>query len=523
VAQRYPPCDPERLQLLLQERLPVLEQSELMGHLDHCQHCQQALEGLAADKPWWDELRRIPLTETWPKLFAASTDPVPPCPPEPEWENPPPRYEVGLPLDFLDHADDPAHLGRLGPFAITAVLGRGGMGIVFQGIDTGLNRPVAIKVLAPYFASSGAARKRFAREAQAAAAVVHEHVVAIHGVDTWKGLPYLVMSFVNGRSLQERLDAEGPLGVREILRIAMQTASGLAAAHAQGLVHRDVKPANILLENGVERVKLTDFGLARAVDDASLTQSGVIAGTPQYMAPEQAAGEAVDHRADLFSLGSVLYAMCTGHPPFRADSAMAVLRRVCDERPRPVRSLNPDVPIWLAGVIDKLLAKKQADRFQSAKEVAELLGSYLAHLQQPDTHPLPQGPAGQSSAWRAGGVSPLMWRLRQWLIAAVLLLALGGITAAALRWVPPRNEFPPVEESNPGPVNANPKSAFYWPDDGFRSQMDEVHQQSQELEAELRQPVLPSEFNDAALPWLREAQQSLEKLERELGASTPVK
>jgi serine/threonine protein kinase len=487
-----------------------------MGHLDHCQHCQQALEGLAADKPWWDELRRIPITETWPKLFAISTDPVPSCSREPERENSPLGHEVGLPLDFLDAVEDPAHLGRLGPFVITEVLGRGGMGIVFKGIDVALNRPVAIKVLASYFASSGAARKRFAREAQAAAAVVHEHVVAIHGVDTWKGLPYLVMSFVNGRSLQERLDAEGPLGVREILRIGMQTASGLAAAHAQGLVHRDVKPANILLENGVERVKLTDFGLARAVDDASLTQSGVIAGTPQYMAPEQAAGEAVDHRADLFSLGSVLYAMCTGHPPFRADSAMAVLRRICDERPRPVRSLNPDVPIWLAAVIEKLLAKKPADRFQSAKEVADLLGSYLAHLQQPDTHPLPQEIAGQSSGGRTG-------RLPQWLIAGFLVLALGGIPWAALRWLPPSDEFPPVEESDPGPRSANPKSAFYWPDDGFRSQMEEVQQQSRELEIELRQPFLPSESNDAALPWLREAQQRLEKLERELGASTPVK
>jgi eukaryotic-like serine/threonine-protein kinase len=501
VAQRYPHCDPDRLRLLLQERLPVLEQNELMGHLDYCQRCQETLEGLAADKPWWEELRRIPVTEPWPG--------------EPEMENPPPGHEVGLPLDFLDAADDPAHLGRLGPFIITEILGRGGMGIVFKAMDVALNRPVAIKVLAPYFASSGAARKRFAREAQAAAAVVHEHVVAILGVDTWKGLPYLVMFFVNGRSLQDRLDAEGPLGAREILRIGMQTASGLAAAHAQGLVHRDVKPANILLENGVERVKLTDFGLARTADDASLTQSGVIAGTPQYMAPEQAAGEAVDHRADLFSLGSVLYAMCTGHPPFRADSAMAVLRRICDERPRPVRSHNPDVPIWLAAVIDKLLAKAPGERYQSAKEVADLLGTYLAHLQQPDTHPLPQWSAGRAQ------------RLRRWLSAAVLLLALGGITAAALRWIPFSDEFPPVqgmsEDSEAGSSNAKTKSAVPWPDEGFQGQMQEIHQRSRKLDAEMRQPVLPSQANDSALPWLRDAQERLDKLERELGASTPGK
>src|ERR1700722_17181718 len=157
----------------------------------------------------------------------------------------------------------------------------------------------------------------------------------------------------------------------------MQASAGLAAAHAQGIVHRDVKPANILLENGVERVVLTDFGLARAVDDASLTQSGVITGTPQYMSPEQSRGESADHRSDLFSLGSVLYAMCTGHPPFRANSALAVLRRVSDEDPRPVQELNHGVPDSLAEVIDALHAKEPADRYQTAGEVATELERIL--------------------------------------------------------------------------------------------------------------------------------------------------
>jgi hypothetical protein len=191
------------------------------------------------------------------------------------------------------------------------------------------------------------------------------------------------MQFVSGRSLQEKLDAEGALTLKEILRIGMQTAAGLAAAHAQGLVHRDVKPSNILLENGIQRVKLTDFGLARAVDDASLTQSGVIAGTPQYMAPEQANGDAVDYRADLFSLGSVMYAMCVGHSPFRASTTMGVLKRVCHDAPRPIREVNSDIPDWLCAIVMKLLAKSPSDRFQSAREVAELLERWLAHLQQP--------------------------------------------------------------------------------------------------------------------------------------------
>ena len=186
------------------------------------------------------------------------------------------------------------------------------MGVVLKAFDPSLSRVVAIKVLAPQMAASGAARRRFSREAKAAAAVVHDHVISIYAVDNdpASSLPYLVMPCIAGQSLQERIDRDGPLRNEEVLRIGRQTALGLAAAHAQGLVHRDIKPSNILLENGVERVKITDFGLARAMDDASQSQSGVVAGTPQYMSPEQARGETADHRADLFSLGSVLYAMC---------------------------------------------------------------------------------------------------------------------------------------------------------------------------------------------------------------------
>ena len=165
--------------------------------------------------------------------------------------------------------------------------------------------------------------------------------------------------------------------------------AGLAAAHAQGLVHRDVKPANILLADGVERVKLTDFGLARAADDASLTKTGVIAGTPQYMSPEQARGEAVDQRSDLFSLGSVLYAMCTGRAPFRAETSYGVLRRITDDEPRPIREINPDIPEWLCRIVAKLMSKQPDDRFQSAREVAGLLEACLAHVQQPTVVPLP--------------------------------------------------------------------------------------------------------------------------------------
>ena len=263
------------------------------------------------------------------------------------------------------------------------------MGIVLKALDSALHRTVAIKCLGPELAFLSTARKRFAREAKAAASVAHEHVVAIHAVDTWKGVPYLVMQYVPGISLQQRIDRDGPLAVIDVLRIGLQIASGLAAAHAQGLVHRDIKPANILLENGVERVKITDFGLARAAADASLSQSGVVSGTPQYMAPEQTRCEVVDPRADLFSLGSVMYAMCTGHSPFRAETTMAVLRRVCEESPRPIRQENPDVPAWLAEIIAKLLAKKPDERLQSAAEVAALLGRCVAYVELPIDGPPP--------------------------------------------------------------------------------------------------------------------------------------
>src|SRR5262249_44715391 len=232
--------------------------------------------------------------------------------------------EAAVTPDILDPSDRPGSLGRIGSYEILDEIGRGGMGVVYKALDPALHRVVAIKVLAPQLAVSGAARKRFEREARAAAAVCHEHVVTIHAVEEFKGLPYLVMHYVAGVSLQDKISSCGPLPVAEVLRIGTQTAAGLAAAHAQGLIHPDVKPANILLENGCGPVQLTDFSLARAIDDASVTQSGVVTGTPQYMAPEQARGEPLDARADLFSLGSVLYTLCTGRPPFRGGHPLEV-------------------------------------------------------------------------------------------------------------------------------------------------------------------------------------------------------
>jgi WD40 repeat protein len=293
------------------------------------------------------------------------------------------RPEDGGRLDFLAPPSRPDSLGRLGHYEVLGVVGRGGMGVVLRAFDDKLRRVVALKVMAPHLAGSGPARERFVREGRAAAAVTHDNVVAIHAVEDDGPVPFLVMPLIDGQTLQARL-GRGPLPVGEVVRVGREIAAGLAAAHARGVVHRDVKPTNILLEGGDGRVKITDFGLARGLDDTSLTQSGFIVGTPDYMSPEQAGGGAADHRSDLFSLGSVLYALCAGRPPFRAGTALAVVRRVCDEAPRPLREVNPEVPAWLEAVVARLLAKEPAERFQSAAEVAEAL---RRHTPGPPTDP----------------------------------------------------------------------------------------------------------------------------------------
>jgi eukaryotic-like serine/threonine-protein kinase len=275
-------------------------------------------------------------------------------------------------LQFLSPSTRPDSLGRLGLYEVLQVLGRGGFGIVFRAFDEVLQRVVAVKVMAPQIATLSPARKRFLREARSSAAVRHENVVQVYEVGE-QPLPYLAMEFIPGETLQQKLDRSGPLEVSEVLRIGRQIAEGLAAAHACDLIHRDIKPGNILLEGGSQKAKITDFGLARAADDASISQSGVIAGTPMFMAPEQALGHPIDQRADLFSFGSVLYQMVSGRPPFRAHSALAVLKRVAEEPPRPIPEIIPETPQWLCDVITKLHAKNPNERYQSAREVADVL------------------------------------------------------------------------------------------------------------------------------------------------------
>lgn len=276
-------------------------------------------------------------------------------------------------LTYFQTSSRPGWLGRLSHYELERMLGQGAFGIVVKAFDERLHRVVAIKFMNPELAATSPPRKRFLREARTAAAIRHENIVGIYAIEE-EPLPYIVMEYIPGITLQQWLEQNGPLELPEFLRIAQQLAAGLAAAHSANLIHRDIKPSNILLESGIDKhAKISDFGLARAVDDASLTSSGLIAGTPMYMAPEQARGEVLDHRADLFSLGSVLYQMASGRPPFRAANTVAMLKRVCEDKPRPIQDVIPETPDWLCAIIERLLEKRPSDRFQTAKEVADLL------------------------------------------------------------------------------------------------------------------------------------------------------
>ena len=361
------------------ELLAVLSKDEdspqfdaVAAHLEICTDCRQRLSQLAGppsiDREASELLREYEWCETDPnKTGLCSNAP----------------FSAHVRLDFLSPPVHPEMLGRLGRYDIERLIGSGGMGVVFKAFDTELNRPVAIKALAPHLSHVGAARQRFEREAKAVAAVVHENVVAIHDVETEHEVSFLVMQYVAGESLQTRIDREGPLGPREILRIGIQASAGLAAAHAQGIIHRDIKPGNILLENGVERVLLTDFGLARTVDDASLTQTGIVSGTPSYMSPEQAQGIPADQRTDLFSLGAVLYFMATGHPPFCAERAMGILNRICHHQQKPLWQIAEEIPDELSVLVDQLLEKKPSKRPASADVVHAKMLSVLSKIQSP--------------------------------------------------------------------------------------------------------------------------------------------
>ncbi|MCE9605663.1 MAG: serine/threonine protein kinase [Planctomycetia bacterium] len=402
----------DELQRLLNDSLPGERRDECIQHMDDCGCCQEKLEQIAVEGTNLSQLvehlntaEPMATSAYWPALKSLDTE-LPPVTPKDT-----PTRTRELSLSFLQPASDSAYLGRLAQFDVMRVIGRGGMGLVLEAFDSRLQRHVALKVLDPELASDDIARQRFCRESRAAASISHENVVAVHQVEKSgeHGLPYIVMQLISGESLEQRLARDKKLPLREIVRIGMQAAHGLAAAHAQGLIHRDIKPGNILLEPPHDRVKLTDFGLARVEEDVKLTRTGFVSGTPLYMAPEQALGEDADPRSDLFSLGAILYEMCAGRPPFTGNSALMILKQITDTKHVPLRELNPQIPDWFAATIDHLLEKKPANRIQTATQLAELLDFQWALLKTtsddvPTVCQIEQRKLVVRNRWIAGGI-----------------------------------------------------------------------------------------------------------------------
>lgn len=319
---------------------------------------------------------------------------------------------------FLSSAKNPGELGWLAHYRVVRLLGQGGMGVVFEAIDTHLERPVALKVMKPESAEDESARQRFLREARALAAVKNEHVVTVHHVGEANRLPYLAMEFLQGQPLDDWLKTRGRPSVAEIIELGMQIGDGLSAAHERGLIHRDIKPANIFLEKLEHpprfRAKILDFGLARVLQDrGNLTDPGRVIGTPGYMAPEQVEGLAVDARSDLFSLGCILYELSTGVQPFAASNAVAILMAVLNRTPQAPAELNRDLPAGLVNLIERLMAREPGRRPASARAVVEALHAVVG---------------SPTTSWAVKG-KPRAWR---WLLAALALLAI--LLTALLAW-----------------------------------------------------------------------------------------
>ncbi len=380
------------LQQLALGQMPPGEVEHLAAHCEQCPHCIAILQTLRTQDTLMETMaaqKTLPQRKDDTALDSliarlSRLNPLPAMSPADQTcdlptgdHTPPPPPGADLSEDvgtLLAPAEGLGEMGRLGGYRVLRLLGAGGMGIVFEAEDPQLQRRVALKLLRPAVASKALHRQRFLREARLGASLTHDHIAHVYQVGEDRGLPFLAMQLLEGESLDARLKREGRLPTADVLRIGREIAEGLAAAHERGLVHRDVKPGNIWLEEPRGRVKLLDFGLARPVeDDAQLTQSGTVVGTPAFMAPEQARGMVATPRSDLFSLGSVLYRMATGELPFKGADTMSTLTALAVDDPVPPRELNPDLPPPLADLIVRLLNKNPESRPASARAVAEAL------------------------------------------------------------------------------------------------------------------------------------------------------
>jgi len=336
-------------------------------------------------------------------------------------------------VSFLAPPRQSDEIGRLGSYRVLAVLGRGGMGMVFLAHDPSLDRRVALKVMLPKFAANADTKHRFLREARAAARLNSDNIVNIYQVGEDQGVPFFSMELLEGATLDQFLHGGGELTLPQIIRVGRETAAGLAAAHEKNLIHRDIKPSNLWLDSSsAGRVKILDFGLARSMkDDDNLTQAGAIVGTPTFMAPEQARGDKdVDARADLFSLGCVLYRLCAGEVPFKGETTMGVLLALAVSNPAPLSEVNDQVPPSLSNLVMEMLSKDPKKRPESANEVGARLKTIEREIAGVDG-----GHEQRSGSWDDGDCLVLARKSGEWNASGV---EDANATTQAIPALPPR-------------------------------------------------------------------------------------
>jgi serine/threonine protein kinase/Leucine-rich repeat (LRR) protein len=422
---RLTTCPPRpTLERFLRGELPEQETVALEQHLLHCAGCLGRIKALGQN------------TDTHVSAAWKGEATLPPGE-EPGGDEP------SL-TAFLEPPTAAGELGWLGGYRILQVLGRGGMGVVFRAEDARLKRTVALKVMLPTLSGDPDLGKRFLREAQAMAAVEHDHVVRIYQVGEDRGVPFLAMEFLRGEPLSERLKRDRLLPPAEVLRVGREIALALAAAHATGLIHRDIKPGNVWLEERTPpRVKVLDFGLARAAgQDTHLTRQGAIVGTPGYMAPEQAQGRAVDHRADLFSLGAMLYQLSCGRQPFQGPDMISTLMLVTMHQPDAPAKLNARVPPALSDLVMRLLEKEPARRPGSASMVAEM----LRNLEEQPARTTDS--TTEATAYVAAPTARRPRRRWPWVAAGLMLLGIIAASAALITIKTPQGDYV-VETDDP--------------------------------------------------------------------------
>ncbi len=342
--------------------------------------------------------------------------------------------------------DDPQFRARLAAalgdeYTLGPMVGQGGFGRVYDARDLRLDRRCAIKVIRPDLAGATAFLERFRKEGVALARLRHPAVVPIYDIRERDGLIYYVMPFIDGPTLAAKLDQRGPLPPKVAHRILAELCDAVAATHRAGILHRDIKPANVILEGRQEKVLLTDFGIARVDGTEEITESGVLVGTPTYMAPEQIGSGVADERSDIYSLGVVAYHLLTGRPPFQGSSPAEVMLMHASMPPRPLRSINPSVPLALADAVETCLAKSPERRFATVIDLLDEIQrvTFFRELGEaaPDEPPI-VGRNSWAFALFAGVFGLLAWlgsdwviglRPWQWLVASGGALALGVLTS----------------------------------------------------------------------------------------------